>query len=354
MRFYRACRPERASRSCAPSFRRGTPARRARTPRPLAALGAALLLAPVAALSLAACSESRPTTPTTLRFDVSGTVREAAASSSAAAGIEPAGPGDALEGARIEILDGPDAGKSTTTGEDGSYRLADVAAGPVTIRASKGGFAPVSKEVSVEADTTVDFELEDTTSTLSGRVTETAPTEDVALSGAVVEVVGGPHDGKSDTTDEDGRYEIDELEGQVTVRASKEGYEPRQEDFVLGQDKERDFALDPIEEQVEEVFRDSISGGTPTRCDDKPCKTFQVAVHHDGMLEAELTWTDSSNDLDLELWRDGEMLASSDGVLTMREFISSEVLGGHFYELRVIYFDGATIEEFELTVTHPS
>lgn len=330
-----------------------TPRPPARETRPLVT-AAALILGLLVPLALAACGDSSPTSPATTRFNVTGTVTEAAATSATAEGIQPSAAGDPLEGARVEILDGPDAGSSATTDGEGRYTLAGVAASTVTIEASKEGFASVSKQVTVEAGTTVDFALEDTPSTLSGRVTESAPTEDVALSGALVEVVGGPHDGKSDTTGENGRYRIDDLDGEVTVRASKQGYEPRQEDLSLEQNQERDFALDPVEEQVEEVFRDSISGGTPTTCGDKPCKTFTVAVHHDGRLEAELTWTDRSNDLDLQLWRGDEMLSESDDILTVREFISADVQGGHRYELRVIYFDGSTIEEFELRVTHPS
>jgi len=61
------------------------------------------------------------------------------------------------------------------------------------------------------------------TFTLSGVITSKSSEE--ALQGAHVEVVDGQHAGKSDSTDSSGRYSISGLNGDLSVRASKDGYE---------------------------------------------------------------------------------------------------------------------------------
>lgn len=54
--------------------------------------------------------------------------------------VTQAGPGSPVENARIEILNAPNAGKSTLTNASGQYTLPDLTLGNATIRVSKAGF----------------------------------------------------------------------------------------------------------------------------------------------------------------------------------------------------------------------
>jgi hypothetical protein len=53
-------------------------------------------------------------------------------------------------GVRIEVVSGPDAGTSATTGPDGGFALGGVAPGTFDLRATKGGYPPTELRVSVE------------------------------------------------------------------------------------------------------------------------------------------------------------------------------------------------------------
>lgn len=57
----------------------------------------------------------------------------------------------ALGGATVEIRDGPDARKWTTTGADGTFSLSGLQPGSVTVRASKSGYADSDQRVVLTA-----------------------------------------------------------------------------------------------------------------------------------------------------------------------------------------------------------
>ena len=67
----------------------------------------------------------------------------------------------ALSGATVEIRDGPDARKWTTTGADGRFSLTGLQPGSVTVRASKNGYPDVEQRATLAAGglTSVAFSL---------------------------------------------------------------------------------------------------------------------------------------------------------------------------------------------------
>lgn len=67
--------------------------------------------------------------------------------------------GGSLANARVEILDGPDAGRSANTGGDGSFSIDNVAEGTFTIRVSHPDYNPVQQSVTLNASTRVDVSL---------------------------------------------------------------------------------------------------------------------------------------------------------------------------------------------------
>ncbi len=97
------------------------------------------------------CGSSSPTsptpspTPTASTWALTGTV-----SSSVGGGIA---------AATVSILDGPDAGKQTTTDGGGRFSFTGLMQAGFTLRATANGYTPVSKGVTLTSNTTTDFQL---------------------------------------------------------------------------------------------------------------------------------------------------------------------------------------------------
>lgn len=66
---------------------------------------------------------------------------------------------DGLPNARVDILDGADAGRSTNAGADGSFTLDNIAEGTFTMRFSHTGFDPVQQPVTHGPNTRVEVTL---------------------------------------------------------------------------------------------------------------------------------------------------------------------------------------------------
>jgi hypothetical protein len=98
------------------------------------------------------------------------------------------------------------------------------------------------------------------TFTLTGVVTSESTGE--SLSGARVEVIDGRHAGKSDSTDGSGRYSISGLNGGLSVRATRDGYEGSAKGVTMTSDQTLDFALDRFEGGVKGVVTDILNGST--------------------------------------------------------------------------------------------
>lgn len=69
-------------------------------------------------------------------------------------------PNRAISGAVIEITQGPNAGRTTVSGADGSFAIFGLAAGRASVRATKGGYqAWTSKDFDLQSDTKLAIEL---------------------------------------------------------------------------------------------------------------------------------------------------------------------------------------------------
>lgn len=106
------------------------------------------------ALFCAACSKSTtaPTTTTTTitppvatTFNLSGTVSSTS--------------GGAINGATVRIVDGSNAGRSTTTSSAGSYSFTGLAVSGMTVNASATNYIATSRGVTLTSSQTVDFQL---------------------------------------------------------------------------------------------------------------------------------------------------------------------------------------------------
>ncbi len=153
----------------------------------------------------------------------------------------------------VEIVAGPDAGTSVTTGDDGRYQFEALQEGEVALRASSDGFEPKTATVMLDADKTVDLVLEERLTpapqrvSLSGVVSAAAGAgPDVPITAADVAVVSGPNSGRRATTDEAGRYVLDDLErGATALQIAATGYLPRTVSIALDDDRVVDVQLEP-------------------------------------------------------------------------------------------------------------
>lgn len=64
-----------------------------------------------------------------------------------------------LQGVTISAVGGTNAGKSTTTGADGRYTLANLVSGAFTLRVQNSGYEDYLQDITVTANTTIDVRL---------------------------------------------------------------------------------------------------------------------------------------------------------------------------------------------------
>jgi len=84
-----------------------------------------------------------------------------------------------LSGARIEFVDGVNQGKSATTDSTGHYEITQVSEGTFSVRATLSGYADTPKQVTINANSTLDFALVPTlkpiSESFSGSFTQSDP-----------------------------------------------------------------------------------------------------------------------------------------------------------------------------------
>jgi hypothetical protein len=195
------------------------------------------------------------------RVALTGIVREA-----------PPCTGAVINGALVQILDGPDAGKSSLTDRSGSqYEIADVAWGTFRLRASKEGYATSDVTVTVPARDVVygpftqNIDLARTaTQALFGEVRDRRTENAVRLPGVRVEVTTGPNTGRATVSDSLGRYRLEQLAtGPVTVRATNPGYFDEVVTTSLCGDLQLNIRLTPTNARLEGTIFDTTSGFAP-------------------------------------------------------------------------------------------
>ncbi len=204
--------------------------------------------------------------------------------------------------------------------------------------------------------------------TLSGTVTETFPTSSTPVGGALVQILDGPNQGRSATTDSNGQYQITALlAGTGSVRAHAANYDDATTNSVtIGNDTPLSFMLNPTAKQIHEDIVSDISGGGPSTCylqggtTPFPCRLFPVPLHNPGPLQASVAWQ-STNDaiFVLQLYNgDADQVISqapvvpSDTSTATILNLSAAISTPGNYQLRVVAFRISKTVIFTLTTTH--
>jgi hypothetical protein len=199
-----------------------------------------LLIALVAMVSSCNKSPQTPTSPpTTDGFTLRGLVQETAEFDQ-----------DAIGAATVEITSGPSAGTSTTTNASGQFEIAGLT-GTFNLRVSKEGYVATGRTLTVTADVFLNITLDRSddsgpppaqTFTLSGTVMRKQGAAG-PIAGALVEVTEGEQAGYSATTNSAGEYSIPGLSGEITVKASSEGFEDLYKTVDMSEDVSQTFSL---------------------------------------------------------------------------------------------------------------
>jgi hypothetical protein len=189
---------------------------------------------------VSSCNKSAPTpvSPPTAGFTLRGLVQETADFDL-----------DVIGAAIVEITTGPSAGESTITDSMGRFEIAGVS-GTFNLRISKEGYVATGRTVTVTADVFLNITLDrddgsdepGKTFTLSGTVVRKQGSGG-PLAGALVEVVDGDQAGYSSTTDGGGNYSIPGLSGEISVKASRDGYEDLYKTVDMTEDVTQIFRL---------------------------------------------------------------------------------------------------------------
>jgi carboxypeptidase family protein len=137
-----------------------------------------------------------------------------------------------VENARVEILDGPDAGKSASAGS-GTYTIAGVSWGTFRLRASKTGYNASEATLDVPPPLAVggaiarqNFGLQNLVSrySMSADLRDRTQESGGQVNGALVDITGGPNAGRS-TTSVNGAFVLrDLLTGATPLRISHPRY----------------------------------------------------------------------------------------------------------------------------------
>jgi carboxypeptidase family protein/all-beta uncharacterized protein len=99
-----------------------------------------------AASTSSATASADIATPASAHFTLSGTVSDES-------NARP------IAGGTVQVLNGPDAGKSTSTDGGGAYSLSGLTGGALTVRASASGYSAREQGVTVARDSTLDLQL---------------------------------------------------------------------------------------------------------------------------------------------------------------------------------------------------
>jgi hypothetical protein len=160
----------------------------------------------------------------------------------------------------VQVLDGPDAGKSSLTDREGlRYGIADVAWGTFQVRASRDGYTSSELTLNVPPSNVVsgpliqDFAVARTArQALFGEVRERRTEFGPRLADVRVEVISGPDAGRSTTSDSSGMYRLEQLAaGTPMVRATKAGYVNEVVTASLCGDFRRDIRMSPANARLE-------------------------------------------------------------------------------------------------------
>jgi hypothetical protein len=238
------------------------------------------------AVALAACSRS-PATPTPAPatpsgpVSLSGTVRDRL----------PSGTGAPVGGVLLTVAYKDADGPTAVSAADGTFQFTAVNAGVAfELKAAKDGYEPRAQQMSpLTAPATQDLSLTPIEVALGGRVTESVPTENTVVAGALIEITSGSNKGRSTSTDPSGAFTLSNVWGDFDVSVTANGFEGTTVHVTSGASPQLDVRLLPSEGRQVTTFTGDICTNLPVpdpvwHCTAPVERTYTFDVHRAGTL----------------------------------------------------------------------
>ena len=147
-------------------------------------------------------------TPTTTTASLSGTVLNSS--------------GESISGATVTVLDGPDAGTSTTTNGSGAYSFAALTTGNVNFSVTATFYSNTTAGIAIDGTNTLNFTMTRKIVPLGGSVENDTG---VRIVGATVTILDGANAEETAVTNSNGDYRFAELtSANVNFKATAAGY----------------------------------------------------------------------------------------------------------------------------------
>jgi hypothetical protein len=155
--------------------------------------------------------------------------------------------GAAIAGARVALLDGPQAGRSATADSAGAFAIASLTQAGFNVRFSASGYTDEVRGISLDRDVRLDVRLRAIRMwALSGTVLDDSNGR--AVSGATVQILDGVSQGRSATTSGSGTFSISGIaEGGFNIRASASGFQNNDRAIDLRSNVSTELRLRPVQ-----------------------------------------------------------------------------------------------------------
>ena len=189
------------------------------------------------------------------------------------------------------------------------------------------------------------------TFTVSGTISETAPTASNRIGDVQVALSGGP----STTTAGDGTFTLTGVTaGTYTLTASKADFDTRTMQVIVGTSNVSGlqinmpptFRIITVEHIVAIAPEEPSCHGTT-----RPCDVYTFSTHHAGRFEATLEWSNDVAELDLELRCGGEVVEEAMRKGGTTEEMVAQVPADRGCELNV--FGGGDPATYKLVMKRP-
>jgi len=193
------------------------------------------------------------------------------------------------------------------------------------------------------------------TFTVSGTVSETAPTTSTRVPDAEVQLSGGVATGSI----ADGTFTVPNVaNGTYTLRVAKAGYETATRSVTVsgGNVSGVQVNLLPVFRWVDQEFYHQLGPGNASSCpgltDGRPCRSYAVASHHSGDVRAFAAWNSTAADFDMEFWCGNTRVERRGQVGKDHDEILPHINAGQSCAIYVVHMSGTTMQ-YTLYLTYP-
>ena len=185
------------------------------------------------------------------------------------------------------------------------------------------------------------------TFTVSGTVSETAPTTSTRVPEAEAQLSGGVATGSVG----DGTFTIPNVaNGSYTLRVAKAGYETATQTVTVSGAAVSGIQVNllPVFRWVDQEFYHQLGPGSASSCpgltDGRPCRSYPVASHHSGDVRAFAAWNSTAADFDMEFWCGGVRVERRGQVGKDHDEILPHINAGQSCAIYVVQMSGIAMQ----------